>query len=205
MTKQRWKPGTMIYPLPAVLVSCGDRHLGYNIITIAWTGTLCTDPPLCYVSVRPNRHSHGLIKTTGAYVINLTTRALAFATDWCGVNSGRDKDKFHEMGLTPEKAQVVSAPLIAESPLNIECRVREIIPLGSHDMFLSEVVAINAQQELMNPRTGAFQLSHADPICFVHGRYFQLGRLLGAFGFSVRKKRRTARRPKTPTDAGNGR
>ena len=205
MPKQQWKPGTMIYPLPAVLVSCGDTRLGFNIITIAWTGTLCTNPPMCYISVSPKRYSHALIKTTGDYVINLTTRALAPATDWCGVQSGRDKDKFKEMALTPEKAQIVSAPLIAESPLNIECRVREIVPLGSHDMFISDVVAVNAEAQLMNPHTGAFQLSHADPICYVHGRYYQLGRMLGTFGFSVRKKKkpsgaghRTQSRPKFP-------
>jgi flavin reductase (DIM6/NTAB) family NADH-FMN oxidoreductase RutF len=198
VTKQPWKPGTMIYPVPAVLVSCGDERLGYNIITIAWTGTLCSDPPLCYISVRPERHSYDLIKQTGAYVINLTTRALVFATDWCGVQSGRDKDKFKEMKLTPFKAQKVSAPLIAESPLNIECRVREIVPLGSHDMFISEVVAVNAEQDLINPLTGAFQLSQADPICYLHGRYFQLGRMLGTFGFSVRKKKKPQRLKKKP-------
>jgi flavin reductase (DIM6/NTAB) family NADH-FMN oxidoreductase RutF len=198
VTKQPWKPGTMIYPVPAVLVSCGDQRLGYNIITIAWTGTLCSDPPLCYISVRPERYSYDLIKQTGAYVINLTTRALVFATDWCGVQSGRDKDKFKEMKLTPVKAQKVSAPLIAESPLNIECRVREIVPLGSHDMFISEVVAVNAEQDLINPLTGAFQLSQADPICYLHGRYFQLGRMLGTFGFSVRKKKKPQRLKKKP-------
>jgi flavin reductase (DIM6/NTAB) family NADH-FMN oxidoreductase RutF len=198
MTKQPWKPGTMIYPVPAVLVSCGDERLGYNIITIAWTGTLCSDPPLCYISVRPERYSYDLIKQTGAYVINLTTRALVFATDWCGVQSGRDKDKFKEMKLTPVNAQKVSAPLIAESPLNIECRVREIVPLGSHDMFVSEVVAVNAEQDLINPLTGAFQLSQADPICYVHGRYFQLGRMLGTFGFSVRKKKKPQRLKRKP-------
>ncbi|MCJ8499497.1 flavin reductase family protein [Desulfatitalea alkaliphila] len=196
MAKEAWKPGTMIYPLPAVLVSCGNARLGDNIITIAWTGTLCTDPPLCYISVRPERFSYGLIKAGGEYVINLTTRALAFATDWCGVKSGRDQDKFKAMGLTREKARVVSAPLIAQSPLNIECRVREVVPLGSHHMFVSEVVAVNADAGLMNPATGAFQLSHADPICYAHGRYYQLGRMLGTFGFSVRKKPKTKARRK---------
>jgi flavin reductase (DIM6/NTAB) family NADH-FMN oxidoreductase RutF len=190
MAKLSWKPGTMIYPLPAVLVSCGDERRGYNIITIAWTGTICTDPPMCYISVRPERYSYGLIKTSGEYVINLTTRALAYAVDWCGVKSGRDVDKFKEMKLTPQMAQKVSAPLIAESPLNIECRVREITPLGSHDMFLSEVLAVNADADLINPRTGAFELSHAQPISFLHGRYFPLGRMIGTFGFSVRKKKR---------------
>ena len=189
MTKLHWKAGTMIYPVPAVLVSCGNAQTGFNIITIAWTGTLCTTPPLCYISVRPERYSYGLIKKTGEFVINLTTRKLCFATDWCGVQSGRDVDKFKEMALTPAEAQIVQAPLIAESPLNIECRVRDIVPLGSHDMFLSEVLAINAEASLVHPSTGAFQLSHADPICYAHGRYFALGRLMGTFGYSVRKKK----------------
>ncbi len=192
MAKRPWKPGTMIYPVPAVLVSCGDARQGYNIITIAWTGTICTDPPMCYISVRPERHSYALIKASGEYVINLTTRKLAFAVDWCGVKSGRDFDKFKEMGLTPLPAQKVAAPLIAESPLSIECRVREVMPLGSHDMFISEVVAVNAEERLFNPRTGAFEFSHAEPICYSHGRYFPLGRVLGTFGYSVRKKKRPA-------------
>jgi flavin reductase (DIM6/NTAB) family NADH-FMN oxidoreductase RutF len=190
MAKIPWKPGTMIYPVPAVLVSCGDARRGYNIITIAWTGTICSDPPMCYISVRPERYSYGLIKASGEYVINLTTRDLAFTVDWCGVKSGREVDKFKEMKLTPEPAQKVSAPLIAQSPLNIECTVREIVPLGSHDMFVSEVVAINADENLINPRTGAFEFSHAQPICYSHGRYFPLGRLLGTFGYSVRKKKK---------------
>jgi len=189
MTKRAWKPGTMLYPLPAVLVSCGNEREGINIITIAWTGTLCSDPPLCYISVRPERHSYGLIVKSGEYVINLTTRALAHATDWCGVKSGREVDKWKEMGLTPEKAQKVDTPLIAESPLNIECRVIETRPLGTHHMFLSEVVAVDADEALIDPRTGALRLSPAHPICYVHGGYFELGRIIGRFGFSVRRKR----------------
>lgn len=194
MAKQNWKPGTMIYPIPAILVSCGDQELGFNIITIAWTGTLCTSPALCYISVRPERYSYGLIKQTGEYVINLTTRGMAFATDWCGVKSGREVDKFKAMQLTPIQAQHVSSPMIAESPLNIECRVRDIVELGSHDMFVSEVLAVHADDAFINPKTGAFQLSHADPICYLHGRYFALGRMLGTFGYSVRKKSKGARR-----------
>lgn len=195
-SKQTWKPGTMIYPVPAVLVSCGDAQRGFNIITIAWTGTVCTEPPMCYISVRPQRYSHGLIKESGEYVINLTTRDLTFAVDWCGVKSGREVDKFKEMKLTPADARIVKAPLIAESPLNIECRVREIVPLGSHDMFLSEVAAIHADERLINPRTGAFEFSRANPICYAHGRYFPLGRILGTFGYSVRKnKRRSTSNP----------
>lgn len=183
----------MIYPVPAVLVSCGNQQIGVNIITIAWTGTICTNPPMCYISVRPERYSYGLLKQTGEYVINLTTKKLVLATDWCGVKSGREIDKFKAMELTPTKAQFVSAPLIEESPLNIECRVRQIMPLGSHDMFVSDIVAINAEESLINPKTGTFQFSHADPICYAHGRYFSLGRMLGTFGFSVRKKKKKSK------------
>ena len=183
----------MLYPLPAVLVSCGDAREGFNIITIAWTGTLCSEPPMCYISVRPERYSYGLIKKSGEYVINLTTSALAHATDWCGVKSGRQVDKFKELRLTPLQAQKVNAPLIAESPLNIECKVCQIMNLGSHDMFISDVVAVNAEESLINPRSGAFQFSKADPLCFAHGRYFALGRLLGTFGFSVRRKKKRGR------------
>ena len=137
--KQTWKPGTVLYPLPAVLVSCGARPDEYNMLTVAWTGTVCTNPPMCYISVRPERHSYGIIRRTGEFVINLTTRDLARATDWCGVRSGRDCDKFREMGLTPAPAGVVAAPIIVESPVNIECRVRQVLPLGSHDMFRDEL------------------------------------------------------------------
>lgn len=184
-----FKPGTMIYPLPAVMVSCGDTPENYNIITIAWTGTVCSDPPMCYISVRPERLSHELIERTGEFVINLTTEALAQATDWCGVRSGRDFNKFRQMHLTPEPAQVVKAPLIAESPLNIECRVRDISRLGSHDMFLADVVAINAEESLIDKSTGAFQLNHAQPLAYSHGKYYGLGEKLGGFGFSVKKKK----------------
>ena len=144
MSKVAFKPGNLLYPLPAVMVSCGDNPDNYNIITVAWTGTLCSDPPMCYISVRKERHSHKLIADSGEFVINLTTRQLAYATDWCGVKSGRDVRKFAAVGLTPEPAQIVKAPLIAESPLNIECKVREVKELGSHDMFIADVVAINA-------------------------------------------------------------
>ena len=137
--KQDWKAGTMIYPLPAILVSCGSTAEEYNLITVAWTGTLCTNPPMCYISVRPERHSYAIIKKNMEFVLNLTTEDMAFATDWCGVRSGRDYDKFEEMRLTPGKATIVSAPIVEESPLNIECRVKEIISLGSQDMFIAEV------------------------------------------------------------------
>ena len=191
-----WKPGTMIYPAPAVMVSCGNLETGYNIITIAWTGTVCSEPPMCTISIRPERHSHGIITKTGEFVINLTTAALARATDWCGVKSGRDYDKFKEMRLTPEPAQKVGAPLIRESPLNIECRLIDIRPLGSHDMFLAEVVAINADENLISPATGAFKLSEAGPICYLHGNYFTLGKLIGKFGWSVEKRPAAKRKRK---------
>ena len=138
--KQDWKPGTMIYPLPALLVSCGSTEEEYNIITVAWAGTICTNPAMCYISVRPERHSYPILKRNMEFVINLTTKSMAFATDWCGVRSGKDYNKFEEMKLTPGKAKIVSAPIIEESPLCIECRVKEIISLGSHDMFIADVV-----------------------------------------------------------------
>jgi flavin reductase (DIM6/NTAB) family NADH-FMN oxidoreductase RutF len=185
--KVPFKPGTLIYPLPAVMVSCGDEPENYNIITIAWTGTVCTDPPMCYISVRRERHSYDIIKRTGEFVINLTTARLARTTDWCGVRSGKDYNKFKEMHLSPEKGQIVKAPLIAESPLNIECKVTDIRPLGSHDMFLANVVAVNADEKLIDKSTGAFQLNHAEPLAFSHGKYYSLGEKLGSFGFSVKK------------------
>ena len=152
MSKISWKPGTMIYPLPAIMVSCGSTEEEFNIITIAWTGTICSNPPMCYISVRPNRHSYEIIKKNMEFVINLTTEDLVFATDWCGVKSGKDFNKFKEMNLTPQKAQIVKAPLIAESPVNIECVVKEIKQLGSHDMFIAEVVAINADDKFIERR-----------------------------------------------------
>ena len=187
--KVPFKPGTLIYPLPVVMVSCGDEPQNYNIITVAWTGTVCTEPPMCYISVRPQRHSYEIIKRTGEFVINLSTVDLARASDWCGVRSGKDVKKFKEMHLTPEAGQVVKAPLIAESPLNIECKVAGIQRLGSHDMFLANVVAVNAEEGLIDKSTGAFQLNHARPIAFSHGKYYALGEKLGGFGFSVKKKK----------------
>lgn len=186
--KVPFKPGTLIYPLPAVMVSCGDAPENYNIITIGWTGTVCSDPPMCYISVRHERYSYDIIKRTGEFVINLTTVDLARITDWCGVRSGRDYNKFNEMHLTPQQGQLVKAPLIGESPLNIECRVRDIRPLGSHDMFLADVVAIDAEERLIDKSTGAFQLNHAQPLAYSHGKYYSLGEKLGSFGFSVKKQ-----------------
>lgn len=170
------------------MVSCGDQPENYNILTIAWTGTVCSDPPMCYISVRPERHSYELIKRTGEFVINLTTEALAQATDWCGVRSGRDFDKFKQMHLTPEKGQIVKAPSLPRA-LNIECQVVDIRQLGSHDMFLANVVAINAEESLIDKGTGAFQLNHAQPLAYSHGKYYGLGEKLGGFGFSVKKKK----------------
>lgn len=194
MTKVDWKPGTMIYPLPAVMVSLGETVEEYNIITIAWTGTLCSDPPMCYISVRPERHSHAILQRTGEFVINLTTGPLAFATDWCGVRSGRQYRKFEEMHLTPAPAAKVRAPIIVEAPINIECRVTEVRRLGTHDMFMAEVVHVKADQQYIDPRTGAFDLAKAQPLVFAHGQYYLLGKRIGKFGFSVEKKRKKRKR-----------
>ena len=190
MAKINWKPGTMVYPLPAVLVSCGESPEAYNLITIAWTGTICSNPPMCYISVRPNRHSYEIIKRTGEYVINLTTEQLARATDWCGIRSGSKFNKWKEMGLTPASATVVKAPIIEEAPVHIECKVKEIVPLGTHDMFLSEVVNVIADNRYLDEKTGAFSLKKADPICYSHGHYFKLGDPIGKFGWSVEKKKK---------------
>jgi flavin reductase (DIM6/NTAB) family NADH-FMN oxidoreductase RutF len=197
MSKIIWKPGTMIYPLPAVMVSCGSDPSEYNIITVSWTGTICTDPAMCYISVRPGRHSYGIIRKNGEFVINLTTRKLAFETDWCGVKSGSEHNKFLEMGLTPVPASKVRAPLIKESPVNIECIVKEIRELGSHHMFISEVAAIHADKEYIDRKTGAFRLADAGPIGYLHGKYYETGKLIGKFGFSVEKKKKRNRKKKS--------
>lgn len=187
--KHNWKPGTMIYPLPAVLVSCGSCPEEYNLFTVSWTGTLCTDPAMCYISVRPQRHSYPILKENMEFVINLTTEEMAFATDWCGVRSGKDYNKFEEMKLTPGRAEVVQAPIIQEAPVCIECRVKEIIPLGTHDMFIAEVVNVQADDDYLNPETGKFELDQAAPLVYVHGEYFGLGKKIGKFGWSVQKKK----------------
>lgn len=189
MAKIEWKPGNMVYPLPAVMVSCADKEGNSNIITVAWTGTVCTNPPMVYISVRPERHSYGMIRETKEFVINLTTKALAQATDFCGVRSGRDVDKFAEMKLTKEKASVVAAPMIGESPVNIECRVTEIQELGSHHMFMAEVVAVHVDDAYMNENQ-KFELAKAEPLAYSHGEYYSLGELLGTFGYSVKKKKK---------------
>ena len=187
--KQSWKPGNMLYPVPAVMVSCGDKEGNKNIITIAWAGTICSDPAMVSISVRPERHSYKMIRESGEFVINLTTKSMAFATDWCGVRSGKDYNKFEEMKLTPGKAKIVSAPIIEESPLCIECRVKEIISLGSHDMFIADVVNVKADDKYLNAETGKFELSEANPLVYVHGGYFELGPKIGKFGWSVEKNR----------------
>jgi flavin reductase (DIM6/NTAB) family NADH-FMN oxidoreductase RutF len=189
--KQDWKPGTMIYPLPAVMVTCGSSPEEWNIITVAWTGTICTNPPMCYISVRPERHSYDILKRNMEFVINLTTAELARATDWCGVRSGRDYRKFSEMKLTPGKATVVKAPIIEESPLCIECRVKEIVSLGSHDMFVADVVNVRADDKYLNAETGKLELAETNPLVYLHGGYYNLGDKIGKFGWSVEKKKKT--------------
>ena len=186
MAKISQKPATMIYPLPAVMVSCGSNEEEYNIITIAWTGTICSNPPMCYISVRKNRHSYAIIKKNRDFVINLTTKDLAFATDWCGIKSGKNVNKFKAMDLTPEPSEKISAPAIKEAPVNIECRVKEIIPLGSHDMFIAEVVAIQADEACMN-KSGEFDLNKTHPMSYSQGKYYELGNPIGKFGYSVKK------------------
>lgn len=196
MSKIAWKPGTSIYPLPAVMVSMGKTPEEYNIITISWTGTINTNPPMCYISVRPERHSFNILKKNMEFVINLTTKDLTHATDWCGVKSGREFNKFEEMKLTPVKAQIVDAPLIEESPLSIECKVNRIIPLGSHHMFIADVVAVNADKKYLNKETGAFHFNSAGLISYTHGFYYKQGDEIGNFGFSVKKKKERWRKKK---------
>ena len=187
--KQDWKPGTMIYPVPAVMVSCGSEPSEYNIITVSWVGTICTNPAMCYISIRPGRHSYPILKKNMEFVINLTTREMAYATDWCGVSSGKDYNKFKEMNLTPGKSKLVSAPIIEESPLCIECRVKEVLALGSHDMFIADVVNVKADEKYIDPETGKFSLESAKPIAYSHGQYYGLGEKIGGFGWTVRKKK----------------
>ncbi len=189
MGKQIWKPGNMLYPLPAVMVSCGDRQGHTNIITVAWTGTVCTNPAMVYISVRPGRYSYGLLRDSGEFVINLTTNKLLRAADWCGVRSGRDVDKWEAMHLTRGRASALTyAPLIQEAPVNIECRVTEIKELGSHHMFLAKVQAVQADTAYMDD-SGRFRLNDAGLVAYSHGEYLELGRKKGSFGYSVKKHR----------------
>lgn len=188
MGKQTWKPGNMLYPIPAVMVSVADKQGEENIITVAWTGTVCSDPAMVYISVRPERHSYQMIKETKEFVINLTTKDLARATDYCGVVSGRDVDKWQEMKLTKGEAQTLSyAPIIEECPVNIECKVTEIKELGTHHMFLAEVTAVRVSEEYMN-QDGKFELNQTGLMAYSHGTYLELGAQIGTFGYSVRKK-----------------
>lgn len=177
----------MLYPLPAVMVSMASEDGKANIITVAWAGTICTNPPMLSISIRPERYSYDIIKRTGEFVVNLTTEELAYATDYCGVRSGRDVDKFKEMGLHEEKASQVKAPLIQESPVNIECKLRKIEELGSHHMFLADVVAVNIDEKYLNEKN-KFELGKAKPIVYSHGEYYGLGEMIGTFGHSVKKK-----------------
>jgi flavin reductase (DIM6/NTAB) family NADH-FMN oxidoreductase RutF len=190
MAKINWRPGTMIYPLPAVLVTCGETPEEYNLITVSWTGTICSDPPMCYISVRPSRHSYEIIKRTGEYVINLTTEELARATDWCGCRSGAKYNKWKETGLTPAAATIVKAPILAEAPISIECKVKQILELGTHHMFISEVVNVIADDRYIDQETGAFSLKKSNPLVYSHGHYFKMGDSVGKFGWSVEKKKK---------------
>jgi flavin reductase (DIM6/NTAB) family NADH-FMN oxidoreductase RutF len=189
MPKIEWKPGNMLYPLPVAMVSCGTKPEDHNIITIAWTGTVNTNPPMVSISVRKERYSYRLIKEAGEFVINLTTEDLVKAADWCGVKSGRDFNKFKEMNLNPGKASKVSVPVIEESPVNIECRISQELELGSHSMFIAEVVAVTVEEKYLDKSTGKFDLRQTNPVAYLHGSYYALGENLGRFGFSVRKKR----------------
>lgn len=187
MSRTIWKPGTFIYPLPVVMVSCGNMD-NSNIITVAWTGILNTTPAMCYISVRPERYSYNLIKESKEFVINLTTKDLVYKVDWCGVKTGAKVDKFKEMNLTKEKAKNVKCPIIKESPVAIECRVKEIKKLGSHDMFVAEVLSIDADDKYIDDK-GAFDISKCDLITYANGKYFSLGKQVGKFGYSVQKKK----------------
>lgn len=193
MAKINFKAGNMLYPLPAVLVSVADKQGNTNIITIAWAGTVCTNPPMVSISVRPSRFSHHMLMESREFVINLTTKELVFATDYCGVKSGREVDKWKELHLTPLASQEVAAPSIAESPVNIECKVERVEHLGSHDLFLASVVAVRVDNRYMD-QNGSFHLEKAQPIVYSHGEYYDLGAKLGKFGYSIQKNR--GRKPK---------
>jgi flavin reductase (DIM6/NTAB) family NADH-FMN oxidoreductase RutF len=188
MAKTNFKAGNMLYPLPAVLVSVADKQGNTNILTIAWAGTVCTNPPMVSISVRPSRFSHHMLMESREFVINLTTKELVFATDYCGVKSGREVDKWKELHLTPLASQEVAAPSIAESPVNIECKVERVEHLGSHDLFLASVVAVRVDNRYMD-QNGSFHLEKAQPIVYSHGEYYDLGAKLGKFGYSIQKNR----------------
>ena len=187
MEKELWKPGNMLYPLPVVMVSVTDGEGHDNIITVAWTGTVCSDPPMLSISVRPERYSYSMLKKTEEFVVNLVTKELVYATDFCGVKSGRELDKFREMKLTRLPASKVLPPMIGESPVNLECQVSQVIPLGTHDMFLARIVAVHADKRYMDEK-GKFHLEQARPVVYSHGEYLLTGERLGSFGYSVRRK-----------------
>lgn len=186
--KQEWRPGNMLYPVPAVMVSCQRENEKPNIITVAWAGTICSDPIMLSISVRKERYSHRIISETKEFVVNLTTKDLCRATDYCGVRSGRDVDKFKEMNLTPQKSSKINAPAIAESPVNIECKVVNVIELGSHDMCIAKVEAVHVDEKLLDDK-GRLRLEDANLLAYSHGEYFELGEKIGKFGFSVAKKK----------------
>ena len=192
MSKVTWKPGTFLYPLPVVMVSCGTMEKS-NIITVAWTGIINTDPAMVYISVRPSRYSYNIIKESGEFVINLTNEKLTYATDWCGVKSGAQVDKFKEMNLTKEPAKFVKCPMIKESPVSVECRVKEIKKLGSHHMFVAEVLGINADEKYIDEK-GAFDISKCDLIAYSNGKYYSMGKKIGKFRFSVEKNKKTRKK-----------
>jgi len=187
VNKLSWKAGNMLYPLPAIMVSLTDTRGNSNIITLAWAGTICTNPPMLSVSIRPERYSYDIIKETGEFVVNLTTKELTYATDYCGVKSGRDVDKFKEMKLTKLASEKIKAVAIAESPVNIECKVREIMELGSHSLFIADVVNVRVDGRLLDEK-GRFNLAKSELIAYSHGRYYELGKELGSFGYSIRKE-----------------
>lgn len=184
--KEYWKPGNMIYPVPAVMVSCQRKNEKPNIITVAWTGTICTNPPMAYISIRPERYSYDIIKESKEFVINLTTKELAYAADYCGVKSGKNIDKFKEMKLTAIESKNVSCPSIKESPVNVECRVKDILELGSHHMFIAEVVGVTIENKYMDEK-GKFHLNDSELVAYSHGQYFTMGENIGKFGYSVKK------------------
>lgn len=195
MGRNIWKAGTFEYPLPAVMVTCGDMQ-NSNIITVAWTGILNTNPAMVYISVRPTRYSYKLIKENNEFVINLTNKKLTYATDWCGVRTGAQYDKFKEMNLHKEKAQFVRCPLIKESPVAIECKVKDIVPLGSYDMFVAEVLSIDADEKYID-ENGAFDISKCELIAYANGGYYPLGKKVGKFGFSVQKNKNKKNKKRT--------
>lgn len=186
VSKALWKPGNMLYPVPAVMVSCRRPGEKPNIITVAWAGTVCSSPAMLSISVRKERYSYDMIQETGNFVVNLVNRDLVFAADYCGVKSGRDTDKFKEMKLTVQESQNIDAPGILESPVNLECRVTQAIPLGTHTMFLAEIVGVTVDERYMDEK-GTFHLNDAGLVAYSHGTYFELGKKLGSFGYSVKK------------------